>query len=158
MNTRAGSDVVRRRWVTGLGLVVVAGCAVSYVLTDDPGISHTSALNTLFDSRLVVALTRTLLLTVVVYLFASICVRAARGQWIRSAGPIEVGPTQHLVDDQEDLQHQLTDANRTIKDLQGRLARSLSNSEQVVDTLTEPHDVVGASSPDEGEFPHDEHP
>ncbi len=158
MSTRVSADVVRRRWVTALGLAAVVGCVVSYVLTDDPGIAHTSASNTLFDSRLLIALARALLVTVLVYLFASICVRVARGQWIRSAGPIEVGPTQHLVDDREDLQHRLSDANRTIKDLQGRLARSLMDGQQVVDTLDETHDVVGVSSPDEGELPHDEQP
>lgn len=106
--------------------VGASALAVTYGLTPKPSIEQTSALNAIFDARLVIAAARLLVLAGIAYMLASIVVRVQRGQWVRGAGPVETdAPAQALVDDQEDLQQQLEDAKRTIDDLRDRLARCL---------------------------------
>ena len=107
-----------------LGLVLLA--AISYGTTPDPEITHSSALNAVFDSRWLVAGARLLLGVTIAYLLLSIGVRIKKRQWVRSAGPVETDASaaQDLADDQEDLQQQLKEAKKTIDDLTKRLDRS----------------------------------
>ena len=106
-------------------LVLVALAVSVYVVTDEPAIQHSSALNTVFDTRWMIAGARLLAVATMVYVLASIAVRANRGQWVRSAGPVDTdAPTQAIADDQEDLQEQLRLANGLIADLDEELRQA----------------------------------
>lgn len=113
--------------VAAAGICIGVGAlGVTYGLTPEPSIKHTTALNAILDARLLIAAGRLLILVGIAYLLASIVVRVHRGQWVRGAGPVETdAPAQALVDDQEDLQQQLEEAKVTIDDLRERLARCL---------------------------------
>jgi hypothetical protein len=109
------------------GLVVAAGFV--YATTEAPHIRHTSALNTVFDTRWLVAAGRLLAVTVIAYLLASIAVRVTRGQWVRSAGSLttDVAATRAITEDQRELQQRLREADQTIDALKANLARSLED-------------------------------
>ena len=131
-----------------------AALAVAYALTGDPSLEHDSAVDAVFDSRLVIAWSRLLVLVLVVYVLVSVAVRVTRGQWVRGAGPVQTdAPTQALADDQAELQEQLEDARATIDDLYDRLTRCLESRVDPTPIMETPHDTVRGEAPDEGGRP-----
>ncbi len=138
-------DVVRRSrpliaWLVGFVVVAV----LVYATTEDPHIRHSSALNTVFDTRWLVAAARLLAIAVIGYLLASIAVRVSRNQWVRSAGSVDtdVSAARAITDDQRELQQRLHEADTTIEDLRQRLARSLADRRALLASMGE-HDQGG---------------
>ena len=143
----------RAGWVA-CAAVTAAALAAAWWLTEDPSLEHDSAIDALFDSRLLIGWSRLLVLAAVVYLLASVVVRVTRGQWARGAGPVETdAPTQALADDQADLQAQLLDARATIDDLQDRLTRCLEARVDATATMGPPRDTASGDARDQGERP-----
>lgn len=138
-------DVVRRSWPLAAWLVgfVVAGVLV-YLSTGEPHVRHTSALNTVFDARWLMAAARLLAIVVIAYLLASIAIRVTRGQWVRSAGSLstDAAAARAITEDQRELQQRLHEADRTIDDLKDNLARSLEDRRALLARLDE-HDQGG---------------
>jgi type VI protein secretion system component VasK len=137
-------------WWAWVGVFVVSA-VVMYLLTGTPHIRHSSAINAAFDARWMIAGTRLVVVAAAAYLLASIAVRVRRGQWVRSAASVETDmPTQDLVDDQEDLQERLREAQRVIADLEGQVAQFRSMIQQLTAATVDTPGGSTAGDPDEG--------
>jgi hypothetical protein len=111
-------------WLIGWIVALLAGATVMYALTDDPRITHSSALNAVFDTRWMVAATRLVVIVLGLYLVASVAVRVRRGEWAKSVGPIDSQTqeeAQTLSEAQQAVQQRLAAAQETISDLTYRL-------------------------------------
>lgn len=119
--------------------VLIAAIAWVYGTTADPGLSHSSALNVVFDSRLMIAGARVLMGAGVAYLLLSIIVRVKRGHWVRAAGPFQTdeGSGKKFAGSQATLLGQLQEAEETIEDLKERLAHSLAARRDLLVTLNQ---------------------
>jgi uncharacterized protein YlxW (UPF0749 family) len=128
-------DWARRNWwlITWSVVAVVLGGGL-VLATDEPRIRHTSALDSIFDSRWMIAGGRLLAAVLLVYLVASVGVRIKHGEWVRRAGPVETD-TQQIVDSQENLQERLEEAEATIRDLSQRLSELNSEYDDALATI-----------------------
>jgi len=130
-------DRVRRNWWLVTWSVVVIGLGGWLVVsTDEPRIRHSSALDSMFDSRWMIAGGRLLAAALLVYVIASVGVRMKHGEWVRRAGPVETD-TQQIVDSQENLQERLEEAQATILDLSQRLSRLNTEYDDALATIEE---------------------
>ncbi|QIG42864.1 hypothetical protein G5V58_08855 [Nocardioides anomalus] len=119
--------------VAALGVLLFAAV---YLHTDEPDISHDSAWDAVFDSRVLVAGSRLLVGVVIIYVLISVAVRARRGQWVRGAGPVETdAPAQRFIDSSDELRRQLREARGTIEQLQERLGDSARQREELLARL-----------------------
>src|SRR4051812_2730370 len=136
-------------WAWAGGFVVSA--VVMYLLTGNPHIRHSSAVNAAFDARWMIAGTRLVLFAAAAYLLASIAVRVRRGQWVRSAASVETDtPTQDVVDDQEHLQERLRQAQLVIAELEGQVAQFRSMIQELAGATVENSGASTGRDPDEG--------
>jgi hypothetical protein len=123
----SGGYVKKYGPVVGWTLCLVLLAVLTFWRTDEPHLRHSSALNSIFDARWLIAGARLLIGVTLVYVLLSIGVRIQKGQWVRSAGSLETdaGPAQAIADSQQDLQQALGVAKATTDDLAMRLDRSL---------------------------------
>ena len=129
--------LAEHRWVLLWCLIVVGLTLALAAGTSDPGMRHTNVLNSVFDTRWMIAGSRLLAVTVFGWAMVSIGVRVSRGQWIRTFGPVssEVRDgAEQLVSSQRTLEARLVAADAEIAALQDRL-READRRAGPVDTM-----------------------
>jgi len=118
-----------RHRLVALAVVVFAVGGVFFATVHSPHLPHTSLWNAVFDSRLLIAGARLVLVVGGLFLLASCVVATARGEWARVFGPVSINKQKAA--DADDLREQLVVAQDTIKDLQQQIARSSGTSAEL---------------------------
>lgn len=116
------------------GTVLLVLLAVAGALTGAPHLRHDSLLDTVFDTRWLIALTRLVALAVGLYLIGSVVALAGHGQWIRRVGPVDAEVVNAVAADQGQLQTELETARREIVTLRAELAEALAELDRLVNT------------------------
>jgi hypothetical protein len=130
------SEQARTSWFSkaaSVVLIVVVSLAIAdAVLSPTPPSTRPDFIDTIFASRAVVAAIRIAIVFAALFLVLSAAALITRRQWLARVGPVEVERVEVLGADNGDLEERVKEANRTIEDLEERVAYT----QQLVDRET----------------------
>jgi hypothetical protein len=127
-----------------------------FLRTPPPRLTHDSALDAIFDYAWMIAAARIFLVVIGIFAVFSVVIRATRGEWASSLGPVSMSPvaksTQSVLADRDTLRAQVKEQEEEIGNRRAEIRRLNKDIDGLQDSLSAANEIIGELSHDVDEL------